>query len=131
MANTCKISEYVVSTLVDASADGSSMGDCAISAGISYPTLKNWLDKGARDNEADEATLYASLYRRFNKSAAKKRREVLRKLANADDWRANLEWLRRTSSEYPNFDRVTEAAIVADTTQGDEIIEHLRGKSNA
>lgn len=123
-----KISSERVEKLIESAAAGCTKGDCARAASITRTTLENWLADGREEARLGKNTLKARLHREFRMTAARMRQRALEKLYNADDWRATAEWLRRTSREYPNYDRIAEAEALAPNQELLDLIRDIREK---
>ena len=106
-----KLNQDLIDKLAAVSATGASQNSCAWYVEIHPQTLSKWLEQGRTDLAGGQDTLCAKLV-----TSMKTRREasvitVLTKLRDSEDWKANLEWLKRVSKDYVSADIIKEKEV--------------------
>jgi hypothetical protein len=90
-----KLSPEIVETLIEALRRGSYIKPACEAAGISYPSLRTWIERGEEDKAAGRMTQYSDLLDQLTRARAHGEVNLVRKLEENPDWRAGAFLLER------------------------------------
>jgi hypothetical protein len=90
-----KLSVEVVERLIAALERGSYIKPACEAAGISYPSLRTWIERGEADKAAGRRTQYSDLLDQLTRARAEGEVRLVAKLEADPDWRAGAFLLER------------------------------------
>ncbi|BCM88740.1 hypothetical protein IAD21_00582 [Abditibacteriota bacterium] len=94
MARPKKFSQIGMSAIITALKNGTTRKDAAKAAGVSYETLRAWVEQGQREPEG-EFSAFSVAVERSEAECANKMARAICDAAKEGDWRAAESWLKR------------------------------------
>jgi hypothetical protein len=89
------VSSEAADKVIEALRKGSYIKPACEAAGISYPTLRTWIQRGEDDKAAGRSTAYADFLDRLTRARAEGELKLVAKLEADPDWRATAFLLER------------------------------------